>query len=61
MQSTLMPINEPNYDSSYVLDFGDELELQLVGEKSSIKKCKYELMAQLILKKLVRFMWLAFH
>ena len=38
MQSTLMPINEPNYDSSYVLDFGDELELQLVGEKSSIKK-----------------------
>ncbi len=40
MQSTLMPINEPNYDSSYVLDFGDELELQLVGEKSSLKKMR---------------------
>jgi protein involved in polysaccharide export with SLBB domain len=35
MQSTLMPLNEPNYDSSYVLDFGDELELQLTGSKSS--------------------------
>ena len=34
MQSTLMPLNEPNYDSSYVLDFGDELELQLTGSKS---------------------------
>lgn len=35
MQSTLMPINEPNYDSSYVLDFGDEVEIQLVGQRSS--------------------------
>ncbi len=38
MQSTLMPINEPNFDSSYVLDFGDQVELQLVGEKSYMKK-----------------------
>ena len=38
MQSTLMPINEPNFDSSYILDFGDELELQLIGQKSSIVK-----------------------
>lgn len=38
MQSTLMPLNEPNYDSSYVLDFGDVLELQLIGQKSSISK-----------------------
>ncbi len=36
MQSTLMPINEPNSDSSYILDFGDTLQLQLVGQKSSI-------------------------
>ena len=35
MQSTLMPINDPNYDSSYVLDFGDEVEIQLVGQRSS--------------------------
>ena len=35
MQSSLMPINEPNFDSSYVLDYGDQLELQLTGQKSS--------------------------
>ena len=35
MQSSLMPFNEPNFDSSYILDFGDTLELQLVGQKSS--------------------------
>jgi len=38
MQSSLMPINEPNFDSSYVLDFGDELDIQLIGQKSSITK-----------------------
>ena len=38
MQSSLMPINEPNFDGSYQLDFGDELELQMVGQKSSITK-----------------------
>ena len=31
-----MPINEPNFDSSYVLDFGDTLEIQLVGQQNSI-------------------------
>ena len=38
MQSTFMPLNEPNFDSSYVLDFGDEIELQLTGQKSTITK-----------------------
>ncbi|MDB9997724.1 SLBB domain-containing protein [Gammaproteobacteria bacterium] len=38
MQSSLMPLNEPNFDSSYVLDFGDALDLQMVGQKSSITK-----------------------
>ena len=32
MQTTLMPFNEPNFDGSYALDFGDVLELQLVGK-----------------------------
>ncbi len=36
MQTTLMPINEPNFDSNYVLDKGDTLQLQLVGQKSLI-------------------------
>ena len=34
MQTTLMPFNEPNFDGEYVLDFGDVLEIQLVGQKS---------------------------
>jgi len=38
MQTSFMPINEPNLDSSYILDFGDSLELQLIGQKSSIEK-----------------------
>lgn len=36
MQSTLMPINEPNFDADYILDFGDMIQLQLVGSKSLI-------------------------
>ena len=36
MQSTLMPINEPNFDSNYLLDFGDVLQLQLIGSQTSI-------------------------
>ena len=31
-----MPINEPNLDSTYILDFGDTLEIQLIGQKNSI-------------------------
>lgn len=38
MQSSFMPINEPNFDSTYVLDFGDTLEIQLIGQKSSIEQ-----------------------
>jgi polysaccharide biosynthesis/export protein len=38
MQTSFMPINEPNLDSSYILDFGDSLQLQLIGQKSSIEE-----------------------
>jgi protein involved in polysaccharide export with SLBB domain len=38
MQTSFMPINEPNFDSSYVLDFGDTLEIQLIGQKNWIEK-----------------------
>ena len=37
MQTSFMPINEPNFDSSYTLDFGDTLEIQLIGQKNSIE------------------------
>ena len=42
MQSTLMPINEPNFDGSYILDFGDELELQLIGQEASTERLLIE-------------------
>ena len=38
MQTSFMPVNEPNVDSEYILDFGDVLEIQLVGPKSYIQK-----------------------
>ena len=38
MQTSFMPINEPNFDSSYILDFGDTLEIQLIGQKNWIEK-----------------------
>lgn len=38
MQTTLMPLNEPNFDSSYVLDFGDVLEIQTLGQRGGINK-----------------------
>ncbi len=37
-QSTFMPINEPNLSASYILDFGDILEIQLVGQKDFTEK-----------------------
>jgi len=37
MQTSFMPINEPNLDSSYILDFGDVLEIQLIGQKDIIE------------------------
>lgn len=36
MQTSFMPINEPNFDGSYVLDYGDVLEIQLIGQKTKI-------------------------
>ena len=35
-QSTFMPINEPNLDPAYILDFGDIIEIQIIGQIESI-------------------------
>ena len=35
-QTTYMPINEPNFDSEYILDYGDVLNIQLIGFDNSI-------------------------
>ena len=36
MQTSFMPISAPNLDDSYVLDFGDVLRIQLLGQQDSI-------------------------
>ena len=37
-QSTYMPINEPNLSAEYILDFGDTLEIQLIGQRDFIEE-----------------------
>ena len=37
-QSSYMPINEPNFDSEYILDYGDVLKIQLIGQEDSIEE-----------------------
>jgi protein involved in polysaccharide export with SLBB domain len=39
-QSTFMPINEPNFDTNYILDYGDVLKIQLIGQKDLIENYK---------------------
>lgn len=34
MQSTFTPVNEPNFDPNYILDYGDLLEIQLINDDS---------------------------
>tara|TARA_B100001250_G_scaffold409742_1_gene434702 strand:+ start:988 stop:2733 length:1746 start_codon:yes stop_codon:yes gene_type:complete len=36
MQTSFMPVNEPNFDGTYILDFGDVLEIQFIGQEDSI-------------------------
>ncbi len=38
MQSSFMPVNEPNVNESYTLDFGDVLQIQIVGQKNLIEQ-----------------------
>ena len=40
MQSSFMPINEPNFDGSYILDFGDVLEVQTIGQNNDLVRPK---------------------
>jgi protein involved in polysaccharide export with SLBB domain len=36
-QTSFMPINEPNPDSSYSLDIGDIINIQLIGQKTYVE------------------------
>jgi protein involved in polysaccharide export with SLBB domain len=39
-QASFLPINEPNADPSYILDAGDQITLQLIGQKNIVSKIK---------------------
>ena len=36
MQSSFMPLNEPNFGSDYVVDYGDALTIQLLGSSNEL-------------------------
>ncbi len=36
-QTTYMPVNEPNLDSTYILDVGDVLNIQIMGQKDVLE------------------------
>ena len=38
LQTSFMPINEPNFDPTYLVDYGDILEIQLLGPDSKIEE-----------------------
>jgi len=35
MQTSFMPINEPNFDSNYIVDFGDSFNIKVTGSKNT--------------------------
>lgn len=40
IQTSFMPINEPNLNDNYILDYGDELEVQFTGPKDLLDTYK---------------------
>ena len=41
MQSSFMPINEPNFGNNYIVDYGDVIKVQLYGAANSIRNNNY--------------------
>jgi protein involved in polysaccharide export with SLBB domain len=41
MQSSFMPINEPNFGNNYILDYGDVIKIQLFGAIGKIRNNTY--------------------
>ena len=37
-QSTFSPINNPNFDDSYIVDYGDYLLIQIIGQMNTDKE-----------------------
>ena len=51
MQSTFMPVNNPNMSSKYILDYGDELQIQLIGSKEKYQRILLQEMDRYLLTK----------
>ena len=43
-QSTFLPVNEPNFGADYILDVGDQLTVQLVGQPGFKRPTRIEIM-----------------
>ena len=41
MQSSFMPLSEPNFGNNYIVDYGDVFQIQFYGITDNIKKTKY--------------------
>ena len=41
MQSSFMPINEPNFGNNYIVDYGDVIKIQLYGASGKIRNNIY--------------------
>ncbi len=41
MQSSFMPINEPNFGNNYIVDYGDLIKIQLYGASGKIRNNMY--------------------
>lgn len=46
MQSSFMPLNEPNFGNNYIVDYGDVLKLQLYGATNNVRNDSYSVEVQ---------------
>lgn len=46
MQSSFMPINEPNFGNNYIVDYGDVIKIQLYGAAERIRNNMYQVEVQ---------------
>jgi len=46
MQSSFMPLNEPNFGSNYIVDYGDVITLQLYGATNNVRNSSYSVEVQ---------------
>jgi hypothetical protein len=53
MQSSFMPLNEPNFGNNYVVDYGDFINIELFGTENSSYMLRVKRDGTVLLIKLV--------